>query len=177
MSMCSDTLDLIIEKLFEPSKKILQKHIDTITKLNKDKTHLECNKKFKMFPACCGFTFNNIVYVSSEGTALKSHSHNLEIPYKWNPLDDDLKQRCVELESLYKLVKKNESILPRLFICLLQGAKDFTDIKNRLPDEICELIDLVGERKQQFSVPKNLEPIWFSCKDDIQYLLNLRLLT
>ena len=50
MSMCSDTLDNIMSKLFEPAKKILQKHIDTITNENTDKTNIECFLLKKVLP-------------------------------------------------------------------------------------------------------------------------------
>lgn len=177
MSMCSDTLDNIMYKLFEPAKKILQKHIDTITNENTDKTKTEANKKYRMFPAKKGFTYNGIVYVSTEGHELTFNKNNLQIPYKWNPLDSKLEGRCAEIEDLYKLIEKNEKLLPRLFICLLQGASSFMEIRERLPNEICELLEMTGEKSTEFAVPKNIEPLWMMCKDDIQYLINLRLIT
>ena len=176
MSMCSDTKELILEKIFEPAQKILQKHIDEIVLQNRDKTKDSNNLRFHMFPAKYGFTHNNIVFLSTQGKDLASNPNNLKTCYKFNPLDAELINKYKEIEQLYLLIEKNMRDLPRLFTCLLRGAKSFTDIQNQLPDEICKLIDLIGDKTTEFKVPEPVQPLWLRCKDDLFYLLSLRVL-
>lgn len=176
MSMCSEHISLILEELFKPAKKILQKEIDNLTLSNTDKTKYKENIQYHMYPAKYGFVCNDKVFISTEGKFLAVNDSVFYATYKWNPLDTALEPRFKEIESLYSLIKKNEEYLPRLFTCMLQGAVDMQDIYNKLPDNIDTLLSEHFTRTKEFKVSENIQPFYFMCKDDIDYLINLRIL-